>query len=207
MLIPIHILKHKFNLNITGVLHIGAHECEEMGDYIRIGISHKNVYWVEAMKNKVYEMKRKDPTLNIYHVVASDKDDEEVTLNVTNNGQSSSIFEFGTHEKHHPYVNIVRKENYKTTRLDTLIKNENIPIEKLNFLNMDIQGSELKAVKGLGDHLKTFDYLYSEVNREHLYKDCCLIDELEEYIGQYGFKRVAINMTEWNWGDAFYMKV
>lgn len=207
MLIPIHILKNKYNLNIKGILHIGAHECEEMGDYVRIGVNHKNVFWVEAMAHKVKQMKKRDPSLNIYHCVASDKNDDEVVLNITNNGQSSSIYEFGTHEKYHPYVYIVKKEKYKTTRLDTLIENEKIPIENINFLNMDIQGSELKAVKGLGDHLKNFDYLYSEVNKEHLYKDCCLINELEEYIGKYGFKRVELNMTEYNWGDAFYMKV
>ena len=38
MLIPIYNLKQEFNLKINGILHVGAHECEELKDYNRIGI-------------------------------------------------------------------------------------------------------------------------------------------------------------------------
>ena len=35
MLIPLNYLIKKFNLKINGVLHIGAHECEELNDYTK----------------------------------------------------------------------------------------------------------------------------------------------------------------------------
>ena len=36
MLITIQQLVQRFNLQISGILHIGAHECEELNDYNRV---------------------------------------------------------------------------------------------------------------------------------------------------------------------------
>lgn len=207
MLIPLSQLTHFFKLNIRGVLHIGAHECEEQTAYLQQGIKNENIYWIEAMDNKVAEMKKKRPNLQIYHCVVSDVDDKEIEFKITNNGQSSSLLELGTHLQHHPQVWVIGKKKYKTKRLDTFIKENKIPIENLNFLNLDIQGTELKAMKSMGDYIRKFDYIYTEVNTEHVYKNCALLTEIDEYLSKYGFKRVAIKMCEnYGWGDAFYMK-
>ena len=37
MLIPLNQLTHHFKLNLRGVLHIGAHECEEQAAYLQQG--------------------------------------------------------------------------------------------------------------------------------------------------------------------------
>jgi len=34
--------------NIKGILHIGAHECEELNDYNLNGITDENIIWIEA---------------------------------------------------------------------------------------------------------------------------------------------------------------
>ena len=59
MLIPLHQLVNYFKLNLRGVLHIGAHECEEQTTYLQQGIKNENIYWLEAMDYKVAEMKEK----------------------------------------------------------------------------------------------------------------------------------------------------
>ena len=64
----------------------------------------------------------------------------ESVLNISNNGQSSSILEFGTHTIHHPQVHYVGQIKDVTTRLDTLIEKNNIPIENLNFINYLYKG-------------------------------------------------------------------
>ena len=170
-------------------------------------IKNENIYWLEAMDNKVAEMKKKMPNVQIYHCVVNDEDDKELELKITNNGQSSSLLDLGSHLKHHPHVWVVGTKKYKTTRLDTFIKKNNIPVENLNFLNLDIQGMELKAMKSMGDHINKFDYIYTEVNTEHVYKNCALLKEIDEYLSKYGFKRVTIKMCgNYGWGDAFYIK-
>ena len=120
MLIPLSQLTHFFKLNIRGVLHIGAHECEEQTAYLQQGIKNENIYWIEAMDNKVAEMKKKRPNLQIYHCVVSDVDDKEIEFKITNNGQSSSLLELGTHLQHHPQVWVIGKKKYKTKRFPML---------------------------------------------------------------------------------------
>ena len=122
MLIPISKLKDHFKLDINGILHIGAHDCEERIDYNNIGITNDKIYWVEAMKDKVDIMKKKYDDINIYNAIIDIEDNKEVKFNITNNGASSSILEFGTHAKHHPHVKMIDSYIGTTTRLDTLIE-------------------------------------------------------------------------------------
>ena len=63
MLIKINELIYHLNINIKGILHIGAHECEELKDYNNAGIDNSNIYWIEAMQNKVdlWKAEQKDP--------------------------------------------------------------------------------------------------------------------------------------------------
>lgn len=208
MIIPLKLLCQKLNLNITGVLHVGAHECEEQKYYIEQGIDNENIYWVEAMEDKVELMKSKNKNLNIYQSVIDIVDDKEVEFNIADNGQSSSLLEFGTHAKHHPYVKMIEKKKLNTTRLDTFIKKNRIPIERLNFINLDIQGKELDALKSMDNYIQYVKYIYTEVNTEKVYKDCGLLSEIDEYLKGNGFVRVACQMWgNCGWGDAFYMRV
>ena len=206
MLIPIYNLKQEFNLKINGILHVGAHECEELKDYNRIGVKSNNVYWVEGNKELYSKMKHKQIP-NMYHGLIDLEDNKEVILNISNNGQSSSILEFGTHLLHHPQVAYIGKKSYKTKRLDTLIDENKIPIEKINFVNLDIQGVELRALKSMEKYLHHIQYIYTEVNEEYVYKDCNLISEIDDYLNKFGFKRVLTRMAgNYGWGDAFYIK-
>ena len=106
MLIPFsqidHVLKMN-NIECKGALHVGAHECEELPFYSQIGILAKDVTWIDAIPSKVDEAKARGIP-NVYHAVVTDKDDEEVLFNVSNNVQSSSVLEFGTHSSEHPWV-------------------------------------------------------------------------------------------------------
>ena len=159
------------------------------------------------MEDKVKLMKEKNKDLNIYQAVIDVEDDKEISFNVADNGQSSSILEFGTHAVHHPYVKMIGKKQLKTTRVDTFIKNNKIPIEKLNFLNLDIQGKELDALKSMGDYIQYVQYIYTEVNSEKVYKDCALLPEIDEFLKEKGFIRVACKMFgNCGWGDAFYIR-
>lgn len=206
MLIPLHLLVQHFNLNIRGILHIGAHECEELDAYLKLGINNENIYWIEAMEDKVQLMKNQK-NVKIYQALIDIEDDKEVKFNITNNGQSSSILEFGSHEKHHPHIKMVDSKQLKTTRLETFIKKNKIPIEKLNFLNIDIQGKELDALKSMENYIQYVQYIYTEVNTENVYKDCDLLPDIDEFLKEKGFIRVACQMwRNCGWGDAFYIR-
>ena len=119
MLIPLHQLIQKYKVNIKGILHVGAHECEEITDY-EIYVPRNKILWVEAMSGKVEFSKNKYPNLLIENAVVSDVE-ETVKFNVSNNGQSSSILEFGLHSTFHPHVHYVTSFEAKTQLLKNII--------------------------------------------------------------------------------------
>ena len=202
MLISLHDLVTKYNINFKGILHVGAHECEELDDYEKY-ISRDKILWVEAMNDKVEFCKEKYTGLNIEQAVISDKI-ENVKFNITNNGQSSSILEFGLHSIHHPHVLFVNSIEIETKLLKDVICNYDIDY---NFINLDIQGVELRALKSMEEYLHKIDYIYSEVNADYVYKDCNLISEIDDYLKQFGFNRVETSWAgETRWGDAFYLR-
>jgi len=192
------------NIFITGVLHVGAHECEEMTFYNDIGIPAEQIIWIEAISTKVLQAQSKGIP-NVYHAVITDQDDEYVFFNLANNDQSSSVLEFGTHSIEHPDVVYVGKIHTLSITINTFFDRNNIDASKFDFWNFDIQGAELMALKGAVKYLPRVKVIYLEVNVNELYKDCALVDEIDAFLSQYKFERVATAITQFGWGDALYI--
>jgi hypothetical protein len=192
------------NIHIFGRFHIGAHECEEIHFYNKLGLNPEDVVWIDAITSKVTEATNRGIP-NVYNAVITDKDDEEIIFNVSNNVQSSSVLEFGTHSQEHPWVVYVNKINLKSITIDTFFERNNIDASKYNFWNFDIQGAELMALKGATQSIKHAKAIYLEVNEKELYKNCGLITEIDTFLLKYNFKRVLTNITQHGWGDALYI--
>jgi len=192
------------NITINGVLHIGAHDCEELECYHKFGLHSEDVIWIDAIPSKVEEAQKRGIP-NVYNAVISDKDDQDVIFNVTNNVQSSSILELGTHIYEHPSVICVDKVECKSITVDTFFERNGIDCSKYNFWNFDIQGAELMALKGSINAIKYAKALYLEVNEKELYKNCALIGEIDSFLSQYHFTRVLTTITQHGWGDALYI--
>jgi len=191
-------------INIIGTFHIGAHECEELAFYNQLGLKNEDIIWIDAINSKVIEATNRGIP-NVYNAVITDKDDVEVTFNVSNNVQSSSVLEFGTHSSEHPEVVYVDKTHHLSITIDTFFERNNIDASKYNFWNFDIQGAELMALKGATKSIKYAKAIYLEVNEKELYINCGLIGEIDTFLAQYNFKRVLTHMTEYGWGDALYI--
>ena len=206
MLIKFNDIVNKYG-KPKGIIHIGAHLMEERVDYISHGLN--NTIWIEANPN-VYKnidfINDGSYSEQAFNYAISDLDNQIFSLNVTNNGQSSSILELDKHKIHHPHIYVTEVIDIMSKRIDTLFKENNIDSSKYDFVNLDIQGAELLAMKGFGDVINSVKYIYTEVNTNTLYKDCALLNEIDEYLSNYGFKRVETSMTEFEWGDALYIK-
>jgi hypothetical protein len=90
--------------------------------------------------------------------------------------------------------------------MDSLINENDINVSDYDFINLDIQGAELLALKSFGELIKNFNYIYTEVNIASIYKNCALITEIDEYLNNYNFERVETTITQFEWGDALYLK-
>jgi FkbM family methyltransferase len=194
-----------------GVLHVGAHECEERDTYNAHGIQDSNIVWIDGNEELVKKIKERGIP-NAYHALV-DEIERDVTFHITNNGQSSSILEMGTHATMYPHIQVVEKKAARTTTLRALQAKESINFSNLNFWNFDIQGVELQALKGAGHLLKYADALYLEVNTDDVYRGCAKLSEVDSFLEENGFSRVAISIYKNErpqgdgWGDALYMRM
>lgn len=203
MLLPFDYLVSKYHINPKYALHVGASTGQERDGYQKLGC---HVTWVEADPVTYQELcKNINGYKNQFAINAciSDTDGEEVNFYRTNNeGQSSSILELGTHAKMHPTVKVVETIKVITSRIDTILSDSNF-----DFINFDIQGNELKALKGMGDLLKNVKWAYLEVNWDHLYKGCALFDEVKEYMKGFGFEVLETKESgRTRWGDAILQR-
>lgn len=205
MILNLNNLYKHYDLKIKGIVHVGAHLCEELDQYLQY-CDNENIIWIEGNPVLVARVRQKNANIKIYDALVSDVDDVDTTLHIANNGMSSSILEFGVHKIDHPGIRYVDNINRKTIRLDSFYTKHNIDPTFANFLALDIQGVELQAIKGLGTLLNNFDYIMTEVNKEFTYVGNSLVHEIDEYVKNFGFVRVETSWATRAWGDAFYIK-
>lgn len=206
MLIKFDLICKKYGIP-RGIVHIGAHMMEERNEYLSKGL--ENTIWVEAnpaVYKKAKNLIRFKQHERLFNCAATEEDGLELDFYVTNSGQSSSILELGTHKDRHPNIKVINTIKVNTRRMDSLLAENNISLTDHNFLNLDIQGAELLAMKGFGKALGQFDFVYTEVNTNYLYKNCALLGEIDEYLRALGFNRSETEMTVNEWGDALYLK-
>ncbi len=207
MIFSYKFLLDKYNISPKGVIHIGAHYAEESTIYARCGT--ERVLWIEGNPSllpiiqdniSIYSQN------NVFQALLSDTDDDEIIFNITNASMSSSILELGTHKEMYPDIKVEKELVLYSSRIDTFIKKNKIIINEYDFVNIDIQGAELIALKGFGDLLNNINYIYTEVNIDNVYKDCPLLDEMDDFLLEKGFQRVELSLKYKSWGDAFYIR-
>ena len=203
MIFELEEIIHIWGIPIGDVLHVGAHRAEELESYSRNGFNF--VTWVEAQPQLAKELLgRLDKTRNrVINIAAWDTNGELKSLKITNNSQSSSLLNMKTHIDAYPDISVTNEIQIEAKRLDSILPQDS----KFSLINLDIQGAELNALKGLGDILTRTDVIYCEVNRKQLYEGCALVNDIDSYLKQFNFRRVS---TKWyiraGWGDAVYIK-
>jgi FkbM family methyltransferase len=208
---PEELLQYLNASTVTGIVHVGAHTCEELAYYrnvLRVGDD--KIFWVEANPDLVARAKTYLPSSIILQGLCAEQAGQQVDFTITRNlhdgnAASSSLLPLGTHKQHHPQVVVDRVVKATTTTVDDLLA----PFEasrEANMMNLDVQGAELMVLKGALNTLKGIKYIYAEVNEEHLYEGCALMSEIDEWLAPFGFKRVETRMTQYRWGDALYVR-
>jgi hypothetical protein len=123
----------------------------------------------------------------------------------SNDGASSSIFR-ETELLRENWKDIGLKETGEvlplvTRRLDSVLHSLDFSFEGMNCLILDIQGSELEALKGTGSSIGNFDFVEVEVSQEEIYSGASLFDEVDDFLSNNGFRRI----TDIPWhGDVVY---
>ena len=90
-------------------------------------------------------------------------------------------------------------------RLDSVMNKYSI--SKVDIIWMDLQGAELLALKGLGNHLQNVKYIHTEVSYKEMYSGQVMFEELNSYILSNGFF-IKNRLTLQGWQeDVIYQKL
>lgn len=168
----------------SGVLHIGGHIGQE-ADFYRS--CERPVLWIEGnpekfeiLRAKLKEYKDQDCLL----ALLGDKSIDEQPFRIaSNDGASSSIYEFV--DRHELDVKMVDIVKLPMVRLDATITE--VVAKKYDFWVLDVQGAELKVLKGAGRLLDSVLALAVEVKRHSFYKEGAAWEDIEMFLSKRGF--------------------
>lgn len=207
----------KKQIDLSGVIHIGAHKGEEVPFYLHHGI--QNIVLIEAnprLYRNLCENFQQD-NIKVFNCAISDKN-EQLTFHV-HTSRSGSV-EAASILRMKEFSKIVKTmhtpESYEVDgkTLDALIIEQHIDIKKYNILALDVQGAELHALRGAINNISAFDAIICEVNLLELYEGAALEKDIVAFLENFGFaQQFTIYHQLYNdsghfnaWGESIFIR-
>jgi FkbM family methyltransferase len=191
-LIPIETMAAQYGIQIRGVIQIGAHSGQEVPELIKNGVG--RIHLVEANSDLIPGLQAMassfEGQITISNVAISDANGYE-DFHVTSISQSSSLLPLADHKIVYPKITEVTIVKVRTETLDGNVTANNLDLRAFNALFIDVQGAELKVLRGAKETLSHLDIVITEVNFEELYQGCPQIEDLDLFLFDAGFARVA----------------
>jgi len=182
---------YEFIKDSKGVIHVGANTGQARDIYAGYNLP---VVWIEALPEAFQKLAGNIagyPNQRALRYLLTDKDDDVREFHVaSNDGQSSSVFDFGEHARIWPEIAYTQTVNLTTTTLKTALQRHSVNLDEYDTLIMDVQGAELLVLKGAEGILDKFKFIRAEACDFELYKGGCLLKDLDEYLTARGFERV-----------------
>lgn len=199
--------------SIKTICHIGSHIGLEAEKYYELGV--ERVIWVEGnyrVLNRLIKNTSKYNIDNIYVPLAiSDRDDEVLDFNITNNEESSSLMQLGSsHKEFYPHIDVVDKIKVITKRFDTFLKGQDEFLwEDVDMLTIDCQGSDLNVLRSFGGLLNSnnLKIIKTEINFGEMYVGNPTEEDIGNYLLNFNFhKKFWFITDDGSWGDNFWLR-
>ena len=193
----------------TSAFQVGASYGQELDYFLINGIVECACF--EPIPSIFKELKDKTDRLgwSAFNVALGSKKSKQTLHLASNEGMSSSILSPASHITQFPTItfketldiNVDVGIDYAKSH-SRILSNENNPV-----LYMDTQGYELEVLKGFGETLENFTYVYTEVGYGFGYQNAASINEICTYLFKHGFEVLDISLSgESGWGDALFAK-
>lgn len=206
MLISFPSLVKKYNLNVTGVIHVGGHIGQELPNYKKSEV--ENILIFEPQKEPFAKLLKVADELKFKNIILENKalgnNIKKVEMICNDDGLCSSILKPKVVLTQYPNIVFDKKETVDMIMLDShyMVNGDH----NYNFINMDTQGYELEVLKGAAKTLERVDAVYTEVNNAEVYENNAMIEEIDNYLEKYDMIRVETDWMGGTWGDAFYIR-
>lgn len=116
--------------------------------------------------------------------------------------KSSSLLEPDKHKEITPWVKFDKVISVQTDTLKAVCEEKAISF--VDFAHIDVQGAELRVLKGAGRLLSDIKAIWMEVSIVSLYKEQPLKNEVEEFMKKNGFC-LYLNAVNGTTGDQMYL--
>lgn len=186
----------RHNLKPNGVIHVGMWDFVEHECYTKLFGT--NVIGIEANPHTFQTMSKPIAdkyNFKAYNYAAYFIDGE--TIDISLRGGESSLFDISD-----------SKVLVPTITLDTLIIQEKLDMENIDFLNIDAEGAELMVLLGIEKHLKYIKYIDLEASYQPRHSSNITYDILTEHLNDRGFYELekSDSFNSLGWGDVFFAK-
>jgi len=201
---------------LRGVIHVGAHDGQEVPHYLARGMTpvtliEANPAWAEVLSERY----RGNDDVSVVHCAVGEEDGEvELNINVSRSGsdEASSILPLKRLSEIVPTLQTRRSVRVPARTLASLARERDW--SRCNFLNMDIQGAELMALRGAGPLLDQLEAILVETNVIEMYAGCGTLDEFDAELGSVDFicvERVLHELYDERgtfpaWGESLYLR-
>lgn len=196
-----------YEVPITGLIHVGANRGDEYPAYH--ARTQGPLLYVEAIPEMAEFVRRRldpDRPHDVHQGVVSESAGETVTFHLaSNDGGSSSLLEPGRHSELYPSITFTDTLQLVTETLDDVV-GSHPESAGFNVLVLDVQGAELKVLKGAPGLLSRIDAVFTEVSSEPLYDDGCTFLEMANMLDEAGLVFRAAQMNVDGWGDALFSR-
>ena len=157
MLLNFNDLYTKYDMDVTGVLHVGAHHGQEVTEYVNKGI--KNMVFFEPLPETVAILEEKlAPYAEENNIVvfpyAAGNEEKTIEMYVSDHSMCSSLLAPKVVLTQYPGIKFPSKTNVEMIKID----DAEIDFE-YNLMNIDVQGYELSVLKGALNILKFIEYI------------------------------------------------
>jgi len=201
------------------IMDIGACEGEESIRYSRL-FPNASIYCFEPLpknQKKIIENLKKYNVNNVrlievalsdeeggceFYVSSGHPEQEDKNLNWDFGNKSSSLLPPDKHLDRVPWLKFEEKIKVPTRTLNSfLLKHK---IQEVDFMHMDVQGAELKVLKGAGKHIENIKAIWLEVADVSLYKGQATRNMIESFMKENNFY-LAKSLVEGEVGDQMYL--
>lgn len=189
---PYTLLKLIESNSFSAVIDVGANNGMTCAHWLK-KFPDAHVYAIEAQHSYLNDLKaieRQHPNrLTIWNFAASDKK-EEIQFFIHEDHLSSSSTLQSTNISHDllPFTRKTRIETVTALPIDDLIESANISLKSNTLLKLDVQGAELKVLKGAKKTLSSIQQIFCEINLQDLYEGQAKLIDILALLENYGFR-------------------
>jgi FkbM family methyltransferase len=160
---------------------IGAHRFEELSLIDTLFPALQHIYLFEPQAGPLealHALARRDARIRVFPVAVSDQDGVARFNVASNDGESSSLLQLGSHKELFPEVSMQRSIEVPTRRLDSVLAEHRL--QPPDLMIVDVQGAEYMVLKSLSPWvLDALRLLYTEVSLEPVYQSAGLLADVE----------------------------